>query len=132
MTQFIATILVARLLYTDMCYHGVTVFFQRIYRLNALSNLKGLGKGRLGDILICRSCRGQGRSFGVRGAAVGNISIATYVISRGAVVRQPSFELFCSSQSHFLHTHDMADDMVTFRYFFLLHFILKSTVLNTA
>ena len=30
------------------------------------------------------------RGAAVRGAAVGNISIPTYVISRGAVVRQPS------------------------------------------
>ena len=36
-----------------------------------------------------RSCRAQGRSCRARGAAVGNIGIPTYVISRGAVVRQP-------------------------------------------
>ena len=30
-----------------------------------------------------------GAAVGVRGAAVGNIGIPTYVISRGAVVRQP-------------------------------------------
>ena len=29
-------------------------------------------------------------AVGVRGAAVGNIGIPTYVISRGAVVRQPN------------------------------------------
>ena len=32
----------------------------------------------------------RGAAVGVRGAAVGNIGIPTYVISRGAVVRQPS------------------------------------------
>ena len=32
----------------------------------------------------------RGASVGVRCAAVGNISIPTYVISRGAVVRQPT------------------------------------------
>ena len=31
----------------------------------------------------------RGAAVGVRGAAVGNIGIPTYVISRGAVVRQP-------------------------------------------
>ena len=31
----------------------------------------------------------RGAVVGVRGAAVGNIGIPTYVISRGAVVRQP-------------------------------------------
>ena len=36
-----------------------------------------------------RSCRAQGRSCRARGAAVGNIGIPSYVISRGAVVRQP-------------------------------------------
>ena len=47
-----------------------------------------------------RSCRAQlgavvgvrGAAVGVRGAAVGNIGIPTYVISRGAVVRQPKNE----------------------------------------
>ena len=33
----------------------------------------------------------RGAAVGVRGAAVGNIGIPTYVISRGAVVRQPVF-----------------------------------------
>ena len=33
----------------------------------------------------------RGAAVGVRGAAVGNIGIPTYVISRGAVVRQPFF-----------------------------------------
>ena len=33
----------------------------------------------------------RGAAVGVRGAAVGNIGIPTYVISRGAVVRQPRF-----------------------------------------
>ena len=33
--------------------------------------------------------RVRGAAVGVRGAAVGNIGIPTYVISRGAVVRQP-------------------------------------------
>ena len=33
----------------------------------------------------------RGAAVGVRGAAVGNIGIPTYVISRGAVVRQPNF-----------------------------------------
>ena len=33
----------------------------------------------------------RGAAVGVRGAAVGNIGIPTYVISRGAVVRQPLF-----------------------------------------
>ena len=32
----------------------------------------------------------RGAAVGLRGAAVGNIGIPTYVISRGAVVRQPS------------------------------------------
>ena len=32
----------------------------------------------------------RGAAVGVRGAAVGNIGIPTYVISRGAVVRQPN------------------------------------------
>ena len=32
----------------------------------------------------------RGAAVGVRGAAVGNIGIPTYVISRGAVVRQPT------------------------------------------
>ncbi len=32
------------------------------------------------------------RGAAVRGAAVGNIGIPTYVISRGAVVRQPKFQ----------------------------------------
>ena len=32
----------------------------------------------------------RGAVVGVRGAAVGNIGIPTYVISRGAVVRQPN------------------------------------------
>ena len=36
----------------------------------------------------------RGAAVGVRGAAVGNISIPTYVISRGAVVRQPIIQLF--------------------------------------
>ena len=40
-----------------------------------------------------RSCRAQGRSCRARGAAVGNIGIPTYVISRGAVVRQPKIAL---------------------------------------
>ena len=40
----------------------------------------------------------RGAAVGVRGAAVGNIGIPTYVISRGAVVRQPN------SQSEFLKT----------------------------
>ena len=31
----------------------------------------------------------RGAAVGVRGAAVGNIGIPSYVISRGAVVRQP-------------------------------------------
>ena len=35
----------------------------------------------------------RGAAVGVRGAAVGNIGIPTYVISRGAVVRQPSDHL---------------------------------------
>ena len=35
----------------------------------------------------------RGAAVGVRGAAVGNIGIPTYVISRGAVVRQP-FNLY--------------------------------------
>ena len=34
----------------------------------------------------------RGAVVGVRGAAVGNIGIPTYVISRGAVVRQPMYE----------------------------------------
>ena len=34
----------------------------------------------------------RGAAVGVRGAAVGNIGIPTYVISRGAVVRQPLFQ----------------------------------------
>ena len=38
----------------------------------------------------------RGAAVGVRGAAVGNIGIPTYVISRGAVVRQPIFTLFCN------------------------------------
>ena len=32
----------------------------------------------------------RGAAVGARGAAVGNIGIPTYVISRGAVVRQPN------------------------------------------
>ena len=35
----------------------------------------------------------RGAAVGVRGAAVGNIGIPTYVISRGAVVRQPNIDL---------------------------------------
>ena len=35
----------------------------------------------------------RGAAVGVRGAAVGNIGIPTYVISRGAVVRQPLIHL---------------------------------------
>ena len=35
----------------------------------------------------------RGAAVGVRGAAVGNIGIPTYVISRGAVVRQPCLPL---------------------------------------
>ena len=38
----------------------------------------------------------RGAAVGVRGAAVGNIGIHTYVISRGAVVRQPIHLLFTS------------------------------------
>ena len=41
----------------------------------------------------------RGAAVGVRGAAVGNIGIPTYVISRGAVVRQPSFALKGSIQT---------------------------------
>ena len=36
----------------------------------------------------------RGAAVGVRGAAVGNIGIPTYVISRGAVVRQPKRPFF--------------------------------------
>ena len=35
----------------------------------------------------------RGAAVGFRGAAVGNIGIPTYVISRGAVVRQPVFRI---------------------------------------
>ena len=35
----------------------------------------------------------RGAAVGVRGAVVGNIGISTYVISRGAVVRQPELDL---------------------------------------
>ena len=41
----------------------------------------------------------RGAAVGVRGAAVGNIGIPTYVISRGAVVRQPSGLNFQQSTS---------------------------------
>ena len=38
----------------------------------------------------------RGAAVGVRGAAVGNIGIPTYVISRGAVVRQPTIVVITS------------------------------------
>ena len=49
--------------------------------------------GMLYDTLMAHTARGavvglRGAVVGVRGAAVGNIGIPTYVISRGAVVRQ--------------------------------------------
>ena len=44
--------------------------------------------------------RVRGAAVGVRGAAVGNIGIPTYVISRGAVVRQPSSCLNNESAKH--------------------------------
>ena len=47
----------------------------------------------------------RGAAVGVRGAAVGNIGIPTYVISRGAVVRQPNLpQISCPilPQSSFL------------------------------
>ena len=57
--------------------------------------------GMLYDTLMAHTARGavvrlrgavvgvRGAAVGVRDAAVGNIGIPTYVISRGAVVRQP-------------------------------------------
>ena len=46
----------------------------------------------------------RGAAVGVRGAAVGNIGIPTYVISRGAVVRQPvrlrTFKLSCKKHAY--------------------------------
>ena len=52
----------------------------------AVVGLRGAVVGLRGAVVGVR-----GAAVGVRGAAVGNIGIPTYVISRGAVVRQPYF-----------------------------------------
>ena len=61
------------MLYDTLCtYRGAVV------------GLRGAVVGVMGAAVGVR-----GAAVGVRGAAVGNIDIPAYVISRGAVVRQP-------------------------------------------
>ena len=52
-------------------------------------NYRGAVVGLRGAVVGVR-----GAAVGFRGAAVGNIGIPTYVISRGAVVRQPKIHIF--------------------------------------
>ena len=60
----------------------------------------------------------RGAVVGVRGAAVGNIGIPTYVISRGAVVRQPKYEL-ARLATRFVDSFDFVHTNVVFTRFIL-------------
>ena len=67
--------------------HGFAMLYDTLWHIQG----RGAVVGVRGAVVGVRgvAVRVRGAAVGVRGAAVGNIGIPTYVISRGAVVRQP-------------------------------------------